>query len=198
MPRIPGSAFLLPKRGEKPDGGTLPPKAAVRLMGHNVTRQLRGYFCWAECIRHGGVLRKERSQHVFKKANCVAYPSCVAVDVGVGGVLCGERTRGGHQVRLPGVLRRRGGVGPAWTPHVAETRRGEQGNRVPLDLVNRSVARWMLPTPRRSRMKASERQKCPPGMTHPLPGKEPLAGDWPRHFKSLISRVLAPSVPKWD
>lgn len=55
-----------------------------------------------------------------------------------------------HHVRLPGILQPIGAIDPAGTTRVPETRRGEQGNRVPVDIVARSVAKCMLPAPSQS------------------------------------------------
>lgn len=92
-----------------------------------------------------------------------------------------------HHVHLPGILQQIGVIDPPVTTRVCKTWRGRQGNRVPIDMVNRSVAKCMLPVPNKSRIKASEPLERPHGMTHPFPGKKPFAGDRPKNFKSLIS-----------
>lgn len=63
---------------------------------------------------------------------------------------------------------------------------GGQEKQLPIQVVNRLVAKFMLSMSNKSLIKAYERLDHLHWIIHSSPHKKPLARDWPKNLKSLI------------
>lgn len=89
-------------------------------------------------------------------------------------------------VHLPHILYQIGIIDPLVITLVPEMLCGGQENQLPIQVVNRLVAKFMLSMSNKSLIKAYERLDHLHWITHSSPHKKPLARDWPKNLKSLI------------